>query len=500
MGDSISSIAIDNPGTAYNGELTFVGALRKYLKEENEYKENVGISKRWNGETTTRHIADYQRRLIPAMNDLFGKEKPLSSYTEEDFELVLDQLNKRYHYDDSTLLHYRHLLWVVYRAGFEHELFPDGIFWDDVEDPEDLDEETKEIQRIEKMTRIKKSFDPEEELRLIQWILSLDPRTASGEDVGLLLMYATGWRNNEICGANYACVRELPGYGLPVLDMLQSTELNSNKLKAGGKTGNAPRTIPLLKPVYDFLLQRKHFLEGLISTGELKLPAGIKSVEQLPVVCVKDNYTQRTKTADLSIAGRKLFEKIGISKSELVILHQILCSREFRDSLLDEKEPTTYLFRRHCATTLFHLGFSLSDIQYWMGHEIEDPSVSRSDFDMSEIARLAVAYQEHPLNILWGEFCHSPKLIGDEAFAESDVVDTADRVSYDIDSACSEFVIDLKAREPFQPITVLIKSEREFQVEVDVTARKTAEYSETVDIRNQKREVYKKKEYGNEWY
>ena len=126
----ISVISNNYPGEGYDSEPTFAGVLRKYFNYRDEFGTNLGISKRWNDDTKASFVRDYNERLIPALTFLFGKEKPLHSYTANEFEQTLEYLKDQYHYANNTLLHYRHLLWVVYRAGFEHELYADNIFWD----------------------------------------------------------------------------------------------------------------------------------------------------------------------------------------------------------------------------------------------------------------------------------------------------------------------------------------------------------------------------------
>ena len=494
MANSIEEIAVDHPGQGYDGELTFVGVLRKYFVEYDDFGKNIGISKSWHKNTPGRYISDYERRLIPVMDDLFGKEKPLHSYLEEDFERILDELNKRHHYDDRTLIHYRHILWIVYQAGFEHGLYADNIFWYDVNDPLDQDERTHEAGRVQMMTRLRKSFSPEEERRIITWFQSLDPETASGEDIGLLLMYFEGLRNNEACGANYGSIRTLSGYeDVPVFDMLQSTRIGSNQVKAGGKTGNAPRTLPLFDMLYDFLMRRKRFLENMISAGEILLPPEIRSVDQLPIVCVKNNYTVRATSRDLAIAGRKLFEEIGVSRSELALLYQMLLGQEFKDNLIDEREPTTYLFRRNVATHLYHLGFSAAEIQYWLGHNIEDANFSRNDFsDEHTIYNLAIAYREHPVRV-WLETDSKETEILDEDYFNTEPASNMDNnVSYNVRAVHPAFIIDLRAEEPLQPITIQVNSDEiGFAITVDATESHSA-YLETVDIKRQKQKTYKK--------
>ena len=180
--------------------------------------------------------------------------------------------------------------------------------------------------------------------------------------------------------------------------MLKTTSENSSRLKPSGKTKNAPRTLPVPPPLYNFILKRKTWLEQQVAAGNILLPEGIETVDQLPVACVENHYTKRAQTADLSRAGRVLFDSIGIQKSELAILQEIMFSQEFRETQIEEKDPTTYLFRRNVATRLYHLGFPWTSIQYWIAQEIEDPVIARNHFaDEDTLHELSNQYLQHPV-------------------------------------------------------------------------------------------------------
>lgn len=487
----IDDIAPGYPGEGYDSELTFTGVLRKYFVQFDGFGKNIGISKNWNDETKGSFIQDYNRRLTPAIDYLFGKEKPLHSYTEEEFEQILEYLNEQHHYADSTLFHYRHLLWVVYRAGFENGLYHDNIFWNDIDDPMEGTPNTREARRTNIMTRIRKSFSIDEEFRIIQWFQSLDPTTAMGEEIGLLLMFFEGLRNNEACGANFGSIHPLKTYpGVHVFDMLQSTQIDSNEVKSGGKTSNAPRVLPLFEPFYDFLIKRREFLESQISSGELILPPNIGNIDHLPIVCVKNNYTVRASTKKLTAVGREFFDKMGIEKSELALLHQILFSQEFREMQIDEKEPTTYLMRRNCATHLYQMGFSAAEIQYWMGHDIEDPFLSRNSFsDEDTIFHLAMMIRNHPLHAFFAPPPSGSTQIKSEHFFKK--LSSPAVYTVDADEIFPQFLIDLTTNEPQQSITVHIESAgTPFKISVD-TAISTHDYPRTADIKKQQQAAYR---------
>ena len=394
-----ATIASEFP-TLARGQLTFAGLLQHYFYESDASGRNIGISAKWDEEKTAgRCLNDYERRILPTMERLGLRDVPASELKEEDYESILNKLAEQYHYNDGTIAHYRLLISRVYHAGVDHDHFPDHLLWLGICDSDTETEADKESHRVNSMTKIRKSFSISEELRLVRWILSLSPITATGEEIGLMLMYTTALRGNETCGANFSSVHILDYHeDTPVIDMLQSTKKNSSETKSGGKTSNAPRTLLLMIFVYDFIQKRKEYIASLINSGKLELGESYGSVEDLPIVCRKHNYLQRASSGDLSAAGKALFLEIGIEKSELSYLFEVLCSSEFQSMQIEEKDPTTYLFRRNFATHLYQLGFTPSEIQYWMGHEIEDPFTQRSFYaDPDQIYGLKAKWEQHPV-------------------------------------------------------------------------------------------------------
>lgn len=456
---TIKSIAPGSPSEAFDHSLTFAGILRKYFIEYDEHNNNIGISKGWGGSTKENYVGQYNNKLIPMLERLYGKEMPLANFTADDFEKVLSELRKKYNYRDNTAQHYRHLMWVVYCAGYEHGHFEDKIFWPDIIDLDGDDEEKKGEIRAKVMTKIRKSFEIEEEIAIIDWFLHLKPETASGEDIGLLLMYFSGFRGNEACGTNVKSVHTLEKYPeVPVVDMLQSTTVGKNEIKAGGKTKNAPRTVPLITEFYNFLMKRRAYLSDLIEQGKIILPENMKTVDDLPYVCKGHNYTIRASTDDLSKAGRALFVKIGIEKNVLSVLHQILYSKEFATLQLEEKDPTTYLNRRNFVTHLKSLGFSDEEIQYLVGHEIENPDEDRNAFSNPDVLKnLWMRMQMNPVNLL---------LSSEQEDMSSYQLLPANEGNYvalhklELNAETSrEYSIIIKAAEPSQKISLKILAE-----------------------------------------
>lgn len=444
---------------AYDGTLTFAGVLQKYFHEKGSRGAEIGISKEWNADTRKKYLNDYYSRIITSIEKLYGPYKPMHELMEDDLDAIIKEVDPQCKYMPSTKRHYEHLVWVVYRAGAEHGLYPDVVHWDEIPDEEAGEKEKTKVKRL---MRIPRSFSIKQEHKIVEWIKSLDPVTAHGEEVGLVIMFCIGVRNNEACGIDYASIHDLEGYAdVKVVDIVQSTKLGSNELKAGGKTSNAPRVLPLQPFLYDFLMKRKEGIERMIKTGELVLPDNIAGIDKLPVVCRKNDYCVRSDSRKLTIAGRILFNEMGISKETLGELHRTLRDEEFKSLDLDEKEPTTYLFRRNTATHLYQMGFSLPEIQYLIGHEIEDDRMSRNDFNDPEmLASLNERMKAHPINALMGGDNDGVVMMDDENcfFSREAVEAVSIKITTSKDNA--KYMLNLKMREPGQAAQIKLKNKR----------------------------------------
>lgn len=86
------------PEFGFDGKLTIYGILRKYFTIHDELGHNIGLSRKWNPNTTAQYARDYMDRLLPIMAQLFGREKPMHTYSADDFEAILNRLRNTYHY------------------------------------------------------------------------------------------------------------------------------------------------------------------------------------------------------------------------------------------------------------------------------------------------------------------------------------------------------------------------------------------------------------------
>ena len=455
MTNAGSRIAPQYMAKAHDGTLTFVGVLRAYFDEIDNVHQNVGISKYWKSDRTRRgNIADYERRLVPGLAKLCGAEKAMHEYVPEDVEKVLADLSQRHHYEDSTREHYRHLFAVVYNKGVEKGLYADQFHWVTDEPPEPPEKESGES----RLRRLKKSFSIEEEISFLRWMRNLKPERATGQNVGLVIMYLMGLRENELCGLNYGVLETLHKYpDVSVLSVVQTTKINSAELKAGGKTSNAPRILPICIWLELFLNKRKAHIQKQIQDGELKLPDGVSDVNQLPIVCVGSEYTTRAMTKDLTDAGHRLFERVNIRKKDLVSLSEVLFGQEIKDFNLEEKDPTTYMIRRNHATRLNVGGFTETEKQYWAGHEIEDSKIRRAFFASEDMLKeLSDKYRRLPVIRLLDEMV-SEREQGEENQRETDR--STSRVVFE-GVEKERRLLKATACEPGQAIDVHISADR----------------------------------------
>jgi|GEM_PF-1051679 len=438
------TIAPEYPGTVPGFDIpTFTGVLRMYFDQNGK---GDPIAKYWNEGTREAYIRDYEKRLLPHL----PIEKSLEAYEEEDFTEALALVKKENPgYTDHTIDHYRYLIWRVYQAGLDNNLYDDKLFWGVT--GQTGSHSASEIKQTQTRELTRKSLSIGEEMKLLDWFKALDPCAADGRLVGLAIMFFMGLRNNEACGLNYGDVRILSSQNpFPCLYVTKTTSLTSNKLKAGGKTRNAARILPVFVFLYDFLSKRQCHIQKLISDGSLRCPEGIESANGFPIACKGDQLGVRASASDLTDTGKSLFKEMGIIDAiRSSAIHETMFKQKLADEDIGEKEPTTYLFRRNCATHLYLLGLSASEIQYFIGHEVEDSEECRNFFTNEDrLADIAQVLTEHPFVVYYQE--------------------TRPKKTVAIPRHCNGFHIRVVADEPGDAI--VISREGTASIPVEVTA------------------------------
>lgn len=366
------------------GEMNFIGAVIAFFAE---------MTKGFQEKTKETYIKDYNERIFPLINEAL----PIAEYTPEVAEDLCDRIQERNGYAEETMRgRYNHLVLDPCDAFFAQ--MGDNPFWGSRLKFRDA---AGDLSVEEKLLKIPKSFSPKQELRIMDTIMC-DPYTSQGTDIGLTMMLLSGMRNEEACGINFGDIVELQSHpGYYYLRMYETTVETGNTLKGGGKTHNAPRNIPIPIVLYHFLEERKRYVASQV-TFPCKDRRGVEfqSIEEMPVACRRDEFTERCDTDDLTVAGRKLLrEDIKCKEEDISGINYRIRTQENTAEDLGERDPTTYLFRRNMATHLYNLGFTLVQTLYYMGHKLEDTDLNRSDFTDEEfLYEMCVLLENHPLN------------------------------------------------------------------------------------------------------
>jgi len=371
----------------------FLGCLQKYLGKQNEH---LAISERWKNKTNNDYIRNYYRARILKYIDL---TKPISDFTDEDIDDLMDMIGAETGIENkpSVIPRCRQLFWAVYEAGFTHGDYDDQLFWKRrglVADERESEDSIEGKRRRRQLSR--KSLEIKEETRLFKRLCSVDPKTEDGRTYGVMLMFFLGLRNNEAAGASFDNIIQVPGKEFHALSIIKTTVENTNKLKIGGKTYNAARILPLFPFLRDMLFERLKAITGKNDVDEAMLIAGT-----WPIACRGTTFESRCTRDDISAKARSLFKELGILDKQQYTYTEAALAEIMREKLreleIEEKNVTAYLLRRGTATHLYCLGMAPSQIQYFIGHEVEDQNELRNYFTNPD--RLEILFnilRKHP--------------------------------------------------------------------------------------------------------
>lgn len=360
----------ENYASEIGGKLTFVGVMQKHLDE---------ITRHWAKDTRRAYYGHYEDRLFPLIPAL-----PLEELTEADFETVIETLSEQgiergAPFSDRDLQHYRHLLRVVTKAADKCGVCSD-VLWGGRFQEDDSAEHKAKI-------KVKpRSLSTGEEYRIRDYVL-LEPEQA-GELMGIAVMFCLGTRNQEACGLDWESFVYEEGDDMGFLRIVSSTEQGSNKLKAGGKTYNAPRILPVTGLLLDLLAARKGFLQRAIERGSLindETGERIEKIDGLPIVCREHRYCVRCGADDLTRRTKAMLKEIHLDEDILEEANDLLEQR-FANTH-GERDVTAYLFRRNFSTHMSILGLEEETIHYLMGHVFSDEEVTKSRFTNGDTLR-----------------------------------------------------------------------------------------------------------------
>lgn len=432
-------IAADHWVRQINGKLTFCGVLEEYY---------IVISRRWEQSTREKYNRDYDIRILPALNA--HDSKTMDMYTKEDFDDAIEQIietrtaaaGSPNAYADSTIQHFRHLIALVVITAADNGLC-ENVLWGTVFTlPESQDRRKADVQE---RIKYKKSLTVTQEYSVADALLTNVQQR--GEEMGLLLMFALGLRNGEACGADYGDIKPMAYHpDCHTLWVYKSTVAGTSKLQASGKTKNADRIIPIPSVLYSFLMKRRCYLKQCVDFSAA--PNGISCVDNLPIACTGNHFFTRCSAAKLTAAGRELFRKIKMEQRQLAYIDVSLSSA---DNASFERDPTAYLFRRNFGTHLHILGLTEAEIQYVIGHDIEDLYETRNEFVNEEkLYEIKLKLDQRPIlndvsNPIHALDFDHPSLIIDSSAPTPNV---------SIPANCSHINIHLTANEPGDAITI----------------------------------------------
>lgn len=445
---------------ATDGRLTFFGTLRKYFAFASR-PEIKTISENWNEDSTLKNIVGYVYTMILENMSLKQMDKALEDYTDEDYDQIISRIKDNKDYKPGTLKSFRRNFWRVYKAAVDNnDDFQQQIFWDLKDsDISDNESDLSSLNNKEaKLLLIPRSIKPTEEIAIINEFINMDWTTEDGRKIGIAIQFFTGTRNNEVCGMNYGDIRDdmYSDKSWHSVLITRSTKLKSSETKVGGKTRNAIRVIHLFEFIFTRLMQRKVHIQRLIESGQITLPDGTNSINDLPIANavikaeqqISNDYTGRLSSVDLSIYGRNFFDA-RVEASKCGVLAEVLMIMNNNNVYAEELNPTTYLLRRNFATRMHNLSLSDSEQLYILGHAIEDEKESRNTLSNRDtLEHMYKAFLKHPYYTVVKKL--TSKECAEEAGNLSAVVAVKTREN-------TSNTVKISLNEPYEKIDVLFK-------------------------------------------
>ena len=504
----------------YNESFAFVVRNSQYLTELY-----------WNHSTKERYAGYFNDYLLKPLSQVPMEEMTID-YCEKHLEEVQKKRARPFEYGEMNKL--RYLIRLVFDRASEMGIVSKNIFWGSSiyqADPrkEEEDMKSKGENRKKELVVLRKSLSPAEEKvafkRLIEdplrsWQQLEENENYNGTLMGLALMYALGLRNAEACGATFGAVQEMTNYpGNYYFTVVSTTIEDTTDVKAGGKTRNAPRKLPMLDKLAELIQARRRYVEEKIKSDPRYAKKQI-NIDMLPIACRTDRivemiggekkesyveyYTENNHSSELSAAGKQLLRSIGIAEEEVSFIEKRMVENEAEAEyenlkyatdmgLLEveykEKDPTAYLLRRNNGTHLELLGLTQTQIEAYMGHKITDVEIEKNDMENEDLL-----------------YAIKKKLDKRPFFSQTDYLETALEPEYGEQQMISPGKCVLKVKVPagktLKIRTVCCEQNQELTVEAsiaeDVKMKCKAEYAhqpptEIISVFNAYQKSYQQK-------
>ena len=427
------------------GKPTFAGVLIKHWDR---------VSKAWKAASTQKtYISDYENYILSELQD-----HPLEEYSREDFDRIVESIPRKKASEgrvcnEQTIRHIKHIIRRVLEVAEEVHVCKDVLWGSDY-----VLSETAEEEKLcqEEYVKLRKSFTIHEEISIANRILC-DPNQEA-EKFGLALMFCLGLRNNEACGADFGDINPLDcDPSIQTLWVYKSTEKGTNSQRFSGKTNNVSRIVPLPTKLSDLLQKRRALLEEHIASSAI--PEGISKeeyikteVDAMPIVGLGPDFDERCSAPILTSAGTTLLKEIKFEQEQLALIDRDIRMPGRTEEGIAEKDPTAYLFRRNLGTHLYLLGLEESEIQYIIGHEIEDASDERSFFRNEE--KLYPIAQKMSLRPVVNTITSMPETTMGSYYSHHDV--NKEQLNINVEKK-ARYRLFIRQREPFSDLQIKLK-------------------------------------------
>lgn len=356
----------------------------------------------WRATSTKKaHLSQLVNTVIPAIED--HDVTPIHAYSAGMIEKTISNIaaagkirgrnGEKIPYDQSTLDGFERLLrqFVEYAEKLN--------ICAPIDDNRQSRRQSKKSAKRKARAIVRRHMSPMEEVRfLIAVLLAL---IECGEARLAILCYGCGLRPSEACGLNWDTIEFSEESNVNKVSLPQSVEPGYSRPKPTMKAPNGHRVIITNKLVYDLLmLAKKELLERWIAEGH-----AAAEFEHLPLGAKRNSLTKRCANYDISQFVNNIFEQIGIRKNELdglkdemtIEYEELLSCGEDVDAN-DYIDPSTYLLRHVYATSNVPLLFTVAMRQYYQGHKIDDPAISRRIMTTSAVQKIVQKKREqHPL-------------------------------------------------------------------------------------------------------
>ena len=468
-----------NGYTENDGKKTFLGVLETYYEE---------VAHAWGPTTRKQYNSDYRSKILPQLSG--DNSVPIEENTKEDFDTIIDKIRQdgytqnrqKKQYSEASIRHFQILIEAVVSAAVKNGICKKDVLWGS---SFKLPVEDSTEQEIKKRIKLKRSFTIDQE-----WNLNRELFTdikQEGEKMGLLLMFALGLRNGEACAIDFGAVRPMRMHPeCKALWIYKSTVSGTNIEKSSGKTGNADRIIPVPKLLEEFILARRRYIKEQMASES---PEEV-NIDSFPIACTGQEFRVRCSARRLTEVCKDIFQKINIDEDQLSFIEDDL-NNSHESSI--EKIATAYLLRRNFATHLSILGLKEPEIEYVIGHDIEDAYESRNEFVNEEkLYEIKCKLDQRPIfnDSYYDDKTQELPIIKNRAYT----FEGNGTQKYKVQVFRGQLKIELTSKEPFDTISVAMSSERENSIlkEVSYSASRQTEYSRTINILSKYHELYSK--------